>query len=207
MSEVLSSRDFVSVEEVLEIAGATDEAWRDVAEAALQSLRPGLIVNWVSGGSHVNVLYLPKILHQYVGGDLTLLGEIPDDPTVSQAVKKFLPIMEFTPDAPAAKGLLAAAVSQLIAACLDRSRTQSERVGKRTDSRLSRMADAAQGLAFQHLKSAASVFGTRVPGGTDTVSGSDAAIAVPDGARTGAQGQHRQESHALPHNLQQAELE
>lgn len=88
MSEVLSSRDFVSVEEVMEIAGATDEAGRDVAAAALQSFRPGLVINRVSGGSHVNILYLRKILHQYVGGDLTLLGEIPDDPAVGQAVKK-----------------------------------------------------------------------------------------------------------------------
>ena len=133
MSEVLSSRDFVSVEEVMEIAGATDEAGRDVAAAALQSFRPGLVINRVSGGSHVNILYLRKILHQYVGGDLTLLGEIPDDPAVGQAVKKFLPVMECAPQ----------------------------------------------------LKSPASVLGTRVPGTTDTVARTDAALAVPDGDRTG----------------------
>lgn len=71
----------------MEIAGTTDEAWRDVAAAALQSFRPGLVINRVSGGSQVNILYLRKILHQYVGGDLTLLGEIPDDQAVGQAVK------------------------------------------------------------------------------------------------------------------------
>lgn len=188
MSEVLSSRDFVSVEEVKAVAGATDEAGRNVAEAALQTFRPGLIINRVSGGSHVNVLYLRKILHQYVGGDLTLLGEIPDDPAMGQAVKKFLPIMEFAPHAPGAKGLLAVAVavSQLIAACPERSRTQLERVGKGSDARLSRMAGAAQGLAFQHLKSAALAYGVRMPGSEDEVSDPVAAVAVPDGVRTGA---------------------
>ncbi|MDH5640160.1 MAG: P-loop NTPase [Nitrospira sp.] len=187
MSEVLSSRDFVSVEEVMEVAGATDEAGRDVAAAALQSFRPGLVINRVSGGSQINVLYLRKILHQYVGGDLTLLGEIPDDPTVGQAVKKFLPIMEFAPYAPAAKSLLAvaAAVAQLVEACSGRSRTSQDRAGKGTDSRLSRMADAAQGLAFQHLKSAASSPGTRRSGSTDEVSASGTAVAAADGVRTG----------------------
>ncbi|TKB65987.1 MAG: MinD/ParA family protein [Nitrospira sp.] len=117
MSEVLSNRDFTSVEEVMDIAGATDTAGRDVAAAALQSFRPGLIVNRVSDRSQVNVLYLRKILHQYVGGDLTLLGEIPDDPAVSQAVRKFLPVIEAAPESPSAKGLLAISdvVEQLVA--------------------------------------------------------------------------------------------
>ena len=64
----------------------------------LHSFRPGLIINRVSDSSKVNVLYLRKILHQYVGGDLMLLGEIPDDPAVSQAVRKFLPVIEAAPD-------------------------------------------------------------------------------------------------------------
>lgn len=117
MSDVLSNRDFATVEEVMEVAGATDAEGRRVAAEALQSFRPGLVVNRVTGRSQVNVLYLRKILHQYVGGDLALLGEIPDDPAVSQAVRKFLPVIEAAPESPAAKGLLAvaSAVEQLIA--------------------------------------------------------------------------------------------
>ncbi|TKB78690.1 MAG: MinD/ParA family protein [Nitrospira sp.] len=127
MSEVLSNRDFTSVEEVMEVAGATDAGGRDVAAAALQSFRPGLIVNRVSDRSQVNVLYLRKILHQYVGGDLTLLGEIPDDPAVSQAVRKFLPVLEAAPESPSAKGLLAvsAAVEQVISASAVRRKEQT----------------------------------------------------------------------------------
>ncbi len=127
LSEILSNRDFTSVEEVMEIAGADDAEGRDAAEA-LQSFRPGLIINRVSDGPQVNVLYLRKILHQYVGGDLTLLGQIPDDPAVSQAVRKFLPVIEAAPESPAAKGLLAVstAVEQLISASADRSKEEAK---------------------------------------------------------------------------------
>ncbi|MBX3330369.1 MAG: P-loop NTPase [Nitrospira sp.] len=123
LSEVLSNRDFTSVEEVMEVAGATDAEGRDTAATTLKSFRPGLIINRVSDSSQINVLYLRKILHQYVGGDLTLLGEIPDDPAVSQAVRKFLPVIESSPESQAAKALLvmSAAVDQLISASVGRS--------------------------------------------------------------------------------------
>ncbi|HWF60784.1 MAG TPA: P-loop NTPase [Nitrospira sp.] len=132
LSEVLSNRDFTSVEEVMEVAGATDAAGRDAA-AILRSFRPGLIINRVSGSSQVNVLYLRKILHQYVGGDLTLLGEIPDDPAVSQAVRKFLPVLEAAPESPAAKGLLAvsAAVEQLVSVSADKSEEEAKQPEKK----------------------------------------------------------------------------
>ncbi|BFU91527.1 MAG: ATP-binding protein [Nitrospira sp.] len=133
MSEILSNRDFTSVEEVMEIAGAVDAGGRDAAAAVLQSFRPGLIINRVSDSPQVNVLYLRKILHQYVGGDLTLLGEIPDDPAVSQAVRKFLPVIEAAPESPAAKGLLAvsAAVEQLVSASADKSKTEAKEPEKK----------------------------------------------------------------------------
>ena len=133
MSEVLSNRDFTSVEEVMEVAGAIDAGGRDAAAATLQSFRPGLIINRASDSSQVNVLYLRKILHQYVGGDLTLLGEIPDDPAVSQAVRKFLPVIEASPESLATKGLLAVstAVEQLIAASAGRSEEETKQPEER----------------------------------------------------------------------------
>lgn len=133
MSEALSNKDFASVEEVMNMAGATDAEGRDRAAGALQSFRPGLIINRASGSSQVNVLYLRKILHQYVGGDLTLIGEIPDDPAVSQAVRKFLPVIEGAPTSDAAKGLLAvsAAVEQLIVAGAAKAEEQIEKPEKR----------------------------------------------------------------------------
>jgi len=129
MSETLSNRDFASVEEVMAVAGETDAEGRDVAAAALHSFRPGLIVNRTSRRSNVNVLYLRKILQDYVGGDLTLLGEIPEDPAVSEAVRNFLPVIEAAPESPAAKGLLAvsAAAGELIEACVSGRVVQQKR--------------------------------------------------------------------------------
>ncbi len=126
MAEALSNRDFTSVEEVMEVAGAADSEGRDASTTALQSFRPSLIINRVTGRSQVNVLYLRKILQEYVGGDLTLLGEIPDDPAVSQAVRKFLPVLEAAPESSAAKGLMAVstAVERLVVACSGSGDTQ-----------------------------------------------------------------------------------
>lgn len=129
MSEVLSNRDFTSVEEVMDVAGATDAEGREVAVAAVQSFRPGLIVNRTSGRSKINVLYLRKILKDYVGGDLMLLGEIPEDPTVSESVRHFLPVIEFAPRSSAAESLLgiSAAAEQLITACASGQAVQPQR--------------------------------------------------------------------------------
>jgi flagellar biosynthesis protein FlhG len=57
----------------------------------------------------VNVLQLKKLLKEYVGGELTMLGEIPDDPAMTRAVRSYLPVVEFEPTAPASLALNQAA--------------------------------------------------------------------------------------------------
>ena len=57
----------------------------------------------------MNVLQLKKLLKEYVGGDLTMLGEIPDDPAMIRAVRSYLPVVEFEPTAPASRALEQAA--------------------------------------------------------------------------------------------------
>jgi len=105
MPEGLADRDFSSVEEVLDVAGKTDEAGRGVAERTLRTFQPALILNRISGRSRVNVLQLRKLLKEYVGGDLTLLGEIPDDPAMERAVRSYVPVVESDPTSPAAVAL------------------------------------------------------------------------------------------------------
>ena len=102
MADALSERDFYSVEEVREVAGETDEASRVVAETALRTFHPMLILNRLSGRAHVNVAALKKLLTEYIGGDLTLPGEIPDDPAMEQAVRGYLPVAGREPAALAA---------------------------------------------------------------------------------------------------------
>jgi flagellar biosynthesis protein FlhG len=126
-----------------------------VAAAALRSFRPGLIINRTSGRSQVNVLYLRKILQDYVGGDLMMLGEIPEDPAVGQAVRKFLPVIESAPESSSGKGLLAvsAVVEQLVAAYAARSNEQKKRVKEEeTDSLPSKTECALHLLPFNQLK-------------------------------------------------------
>lgn len=109
VSEALSERDFSSIEEVIQAVTETDPNAREVASRTLQGFQPHLIVNRVSGKSRVNVLHLKKLLQEYVGGDLTTLGEIPDDPAVTRAVRSFLPVVECEPTAPASLALAQAA--------------------------------------------------------------------------------------------------
>lgn len=105
MAEALSERDFNSVQEVLDAAGQTDEAGRVAAEAALSTFRPGLIINRTVRHTHVNILHLRKLLRDYVGGDLTLIGEIPEDQAMERAVRGYLPVAEAFPQSPAARAL------------------------------------------------------------------------------------------------------
>lgn len=116
MAEALSDRDFSSVEEVLDVAGKTDEVGRGIAETALRTFQPALILNRISGRSRVNVLQLRKLLKEYVGGDLTLLGEIPEDPAMERAVRRYLPVVDSEPASPAAVALgrIADALMQLL---------------------------------------------------------------------------------------------
>jgi flagellar biosynthesis protein FlhG len=106
MAEGLANRDYSSVEEVLEIAGKTDESGRAFAESTLRAFQPALVLNRVSGRARVNVLQLRKLLKEYVGGDLTLLGEIPEDPAMEQAVRAYVPVVQYAPSSLAAAALV-----------------------------------------------------------------------------------------------------
>ena len=127
VSEALSERDFSSIDEVIQAVGETDPNASEVASRTLQGFQPHLIVNRVSGKSRVNVLHLKKLLQEYVGGDLTTLGEIPDDPAVTRAVRSFLPVVECEPTAPASLALNQAA-DALLAAMARRVETPAEAV-------------------------------------------------------------------------------
>lgn len=105
VSEALSDRDFGSVQEVIEEAGRADPNASETAARMLAGFQPLLIVNRLTGGSRVNILQLKRLLKEYVGGDLGLLGEIPDDPAMSRSVRAFLPIVEGDPAAPSALAL------------------------------------------------------------------------------------------------------
>jgi flagellar biosynthesis protein FlhG len=102
IAEVLLSKDFHSVTEVLEAVGRTSESGVELAQKALQGFQPALILNRMTPKSRINTLHLRQLLKQYVGADLSVLGNIPEDPHVQQSILKYLPVVELSPKAPAA---------------------------------------------------------------------------------------------------------
>ncbi len=102
MTEALLSKDFHSITEVLEAVGRTSESGLGLAQQALQNFQPALILNRMTTKSRINTLHLQQLLKQYVGTDLLVLGNIPEDPHVQQSILKYLPVVEFSPQAPAA---------------------------------------------------------------------------------------------------------
>ncbi|MCP3677063.1 MAG: MinD/ParA family protein [Deltaproteobacteria bacterium] len=114
VADTLAHRDFASVEEVLTAVGKTDEKNRAIAEGILEAFKPSLILNRVAPKGKVNTLQLKMTLKKYVGCDITTLGEIPDDEAVLRSVRAFLPVVDYAPESPAARGF-----AQVAAALID----------------------------------------------------------------------------------------
>lgn len=105
MAECLANRDYSSVEEVLEVAGKTDESGRTIAASTLRAFQPALVLNRVSRHARVNVPQLQKLLKEYVGGELLLLGQVPEDSAMEQAVRAYVPVVQHAPSSPSAMAL------------------------------------------------------------------------------------------------------
>lgn len=105
MAECLANRDYSSVEEVLEVAGKTDESGRTIAASTLRAFQPALVLNRVSGHARVKVPQLQKLLKEYVGGELLLLGQVPEDSAMEQAVRAYVPVVQHAPSSPSAMAL------------------------------------------------------------------------------------------------------
>lgn len=109
----LRRQSFASLEHVLSFAAAGDTERARRVEAVLRDFRPLLLVNRTTRTARVNVAQVKRILKQYVGSELGLLGEIPDDDAVAGGVRGYMPVVEFAPDSPAARAFGEAAVRLL----------------------------------------------------------------------------------------------
>jgi flagellar biosynthesis protein FlhG len=117
VNPTLAERDFGSVEEIFRALGKTNDPAQVLARQALESFRPLLVLNRTTSRSKVNTLQLQKLLREYVGGELTLLGEIPDDRSVERSVRTYLPVVQSAPDSPAGQAFLRIA-EHLMSACV-----------------------------------------------------------------------------------------
>ncbi len=102
VADALLNKDFHSITAVLEAVGRTSESGLALAQQALQGFQPALILNRMTPKTRINTLHLQQLLKQYVGAELSLLGNIPEDPHIQQSILKYLPVVELSPKAPAA---------------------------------------------------------------------------------------------------------
>ncbi|MCA9498118.1 MAG: P-loop NTPase [Nitrospira sp.] len=101
VADALLDKDFHSVAAVLEAVGRTSEQGVTIAQEALKRFQPALILNRMTPKSRINTLHLQHLLKQYVGTDLSILGNIPEDIHVQQSILKYLPVVELAPSSPA----------------------------------------------------------------------------------------------------------
>lgn len=105
VAEALLNNDFHSITAVLEAVGKTNESGVAIAQQALKKFQPALILNRIMPRSRINTLHLQQLLKQYVGTDLSVLGNIPEDTHVQQSILKYLPVVELAPSSPATMAL------------------------------------------------------------------------------------------------------
>jgi len=103
IATALSNREFQSIQEVLTAVGHTNEAGTAIAKAALESFKPCLILNRMGRASKVNTLHLQQMVHQYIGTELHVLGQIPQDEAVERSIQQYLPVVDHNPNSAAAK--------------------------------------------------------------------------------------------------------
>ncbi len=89
----LAKNDYHSVDEILQAAGENNPESRELAEAVLRDFYPMLIVNRVGQArGSFDALQLRTVLKRYVGSDLEMLGEVPEDDKVVASVRSYLPV-------------------------------------------------------------------------------------------------------------------
>jgi len=101
----LREHSFETLAQVFALAEETQPGARHKAREALEFFNPLLIINRVGGNARLNQMKLRTLVGKYLGVNLPDLGEIPDDPTVSQALRSFLPVCEYAPDSPSAQAM------------------------------------------------------------------------------------------------------
>lgn len=110
VSKEIRERKFDSLIEVLDLAEQIQQGAREKAQMALATFNPLLVVNKVGAGTRLNLLKLRKLASQYLGIYLPDLGAIPYDEKVYEALRSYLPVSEYDPNAPASKAIIEASV-------------------------------------------------------------------------------------------------
>ena len=60
-------------------------------------------MNRMGRGSKVNTLHLQQMVQQYIGTELHVLGQIPQEEAVERSIQHYLPVVDHNPHSAAAK--------------------------------------------------------------------------------------------------------
>jgi flagellar biosynthesis protein FlhG len=100
--EALLGEAIRSIEQLMAAARAEGPETEQRAKAALASFSPLLLLNQ-AGGDRAALARIGNVIRKFLGSDAEVLGQVPVDPAVVTSVRKFLPVVEAAPDAPAAR--------------------------------------------------------------------------------------------------------
>ena len=103
VSEQIADEDVASIEQLLASAAAAGPEVEARAKATLTQFRPALIFNSSNDKDRTAGARLAAVIQKFLGTPADVLGQVPEDPAVSRAVRKFLPVVEREPESPAAR--------------------------------------------------------------------------------------------------------
>ena len=126
VTKAISQRDFQKIDEVLEFADKVKPGAGEVAKRALEDFTPALILNQVrSGSSAMDRIKLKHVVTRFLGIELPELGVIPWDEKVIEAIRSYMPVVEYAPESKASLALRD--VGRNLLALINRKRAEMER--------------------------------------------------------------------------------
>jgi flagellar biosynthesis protein FlhG len=100
--EMLLGEDFRNLEQLLAAASRSGPEIEQRARAALAGFEPTLLLN-EAGTDRAGLARISGLIRRFLGSDAHVLGQVPVDPAVVASVRRFLPVVEGEPSAPAAR--------------------------------------------------------------------------------------------------------
>ncbi len=105
VSATLKKQNFNSLADVLHLAEETQAGAKEKAQQALHYFHPLLIINRDIANGKINKSKLKQMVAKYLGIDIPPLGNIPEDKSVAEALKAYMPVCELAPTAPASQAI------------------------------------------------------------------------------------------------------
>jgi flagellar biosynthesis protein FlhG len=111
--EALLEEDIRTLAQLMAAAKEAGPDAEEKARTALASLRICMLLNQAPVNDRVGLSKLRGVVQKFLGSEAVALGSIPSDPAVAQSIRRFLPVVEYAPESPAAKAFTQASEALL----------------------------------------------------------------------------------------------